>query len=606
MEPVACAGSGASTGCVRGPWRAGSLGCVAPALVAVFAANHPAACRGQPRAIAAPPTIEYRVALEEAAPGRVLRVSLSAAGLESGPESMRLHLDSWGGWTGDGGYIGDLATDPPVDRDRNEPTEFTIRPPADWDGRLAVSYAIPVRRIGPGGEGGGLLPWCDDVNVGAFTINILMDIRRGERPVGAERRVTFVAPEGRTVFTGWGGVSRAVRFDHPIDNAPVVIGNTSGSASADAEGIHYEVIQFGPGDDRTAAVLHAARSVVPAYARHSGRAPDEPVRIVLLDTATGSTHTDHGCMLGYRPAEDARGLTPRFTHVLAHELFHDWLGAGGFVAGSESITWFHEGFTDYLSLWHIAGAGLVDRGWFADRIAAIEAEARGSSALGTVAFAETAGGWRDDMGPRETLAYRGGAILAFGADVELRRAGRPGLMQLVADLARTTDGEATLDDVRGWMEAHGLADFYRRYVLEPALPDGVAMLKSIGFEALEAETELTYLGIRLGPGPDIGRVVEIDPEGPAGAAGIGPGDTIRGYFPTRGGRPRIAEFVDTPFRFGLDRIEPGVPGAYLDVVRAGVERQVPITPRLIPGGLTSRHRADEVKTAPFFRYEPPG
>ncbi len=588
------------------PARPRVAGWAAAALIAVSAVRDARAQHGQPAANAAPVTIEYRVALEDAAPGRVLRVSLSAAGLEPGPGDMRLRLDSWGGWTGDRGYIGDLASDPPVDRDPDEPTEFTIRTPADWDGRLTVSYAIPVRHIGPGGEGGGLLPWCDDVNVGAFTINILMDIRCGERRVGAERRVTFVAPEGRTVFTGWGGASRAVRFDHPIDNAPVVIGNTSGSASADAEGIHYEVIQFGPGDDRTAAVLHAARSVVPAYARHSGRAPDEPVRIVLLDTTTGSTHTDHGCMLGYRPAEDARGLTPRFTHVLAHELFHDWLGAGGFVAGSESITWFHEGFTDYLSLWHIAAVGLVDRAWFADRIGAIEAEARRSSALGTVAFAETAGGWRDDMGPRETLAYRGGAILAFGADVELRRAGRPGLMQLVADLARTTEGEAMLEDVRGWMEAHGLADFCRRYVGEPALPDGVALLDSLGFEAVEVETELTYLGIRLGPGPDIGRVVEIDPLGPAAAVGVEVGDSIRGYFPSRTSRPRIAESVDTPFRFGLERIEPGVPGTYLDVVHAGVERQAPITPRLIPGGVITRYRADEAKTAPFFRYEPPG
>ncbi len=581
-------------------------GWVAAALVAVPAVGGAGGHSGQPAAAGAPVTIEYRLTLEDASPERVLRVSLWAAGLEPGPGDMRLRLDSWGGWTGDGGYIGDLAADPPVDRDPDEPTEFMIRPPATWDGRLTVSYAIPVRRVGPGGEGGGLLPWCDGVNVGAFLINVLMDIRRGERPVSGERRVTFVAPEGRTVFTGWGGASRVVRFDHPIDNAPMVIGTTSGSASANAEGIGYEVMQFGPGDDRTAVVLRAARSLIPAYARHCGRSPDEPVRIVLLDTTTGSTHTDHGCILGYRPGEDARGLTPRFTHVLAHELFHDWLGAGGFVAGSESITWFHEGFTDYLSLWHIAAVGLVDRGWFADRIGAIEAEARRSSALGTVAFAETAGGWRDDMGPRETLAYRGGAILAFGADVELRRSGRPGLMQLVADLARTTDGEATLNDLRGWMEAHGLADFYRRYVAEPALPDGVSLLGSIGFEAAEVETELTYLGLRLGPGPDMGRVVGIDPQGPAAAAGVAVGDSIRGYFPSRVNRPRIAESVGTPYRFGLERIEPGVPGAYIDVVHGGVERQAPITPRLIPGGVITRYRADDAKTAPFFRYEPPG
>ena len=48
-------------------------------------------------------------------------------------------------------------------------------------------------------------------------------------------------------------------------------------------------------------------------------------------------------------------------------------------------------------------------------------------------------GWRDHDGPREKLGYRGGAMLAFHADVELRRQGRPGLLQLIADRAIVVD-----------------------------------------------------------------------------------------------------------------------------------------------------------------------
>lgn len=76
----------------------------------------------------------------------------------------------------------------------------------------------------------------------------------------------------------------------------------------------------------------------------------------------------------------------------------------------------------------MAASGLASREWFAERIATLHAEARGSAACGQVRFGDPDVGWRDHDGPRETLGYRGGALLAFQADVELRRQGRPGLL----------------------------------------------------------------------------------------------------------------------------------------------------------------------------------
>jgi len=71
--------------------------------------------------------------------------------------------------------------------------------------------------------------------------------------------------------------------------------------------------------------------------------------------------------------------------------------------------------------WHVAASSLASREGFAERIAIMDAAARGSAVYGQVAFGDPDVGWRDHDGPRETLGYRGGALLAFHADVELRR-----------------------------------------------------------------------------------------------------------------------------------------------------------------------------------------
>jgi hypothetical protein len=159
--------------------------------------------------------------------------------------------------------------------------------------------------------------------------------------------------------------------------------------------------------------------------------PEDPVRLFIAPWEGGGTMTDHGCIVGAPGALDD-GLAPDYVRLLAHELFHIWLG-GYLSPDDESLVWFHEGFTEYCAVWHVAASGLASREWFAERIAIMDAETRASEAYGRVAFADPAVSWRDDNGPNETLGYRGGALLAFCADQELRRQGRPGLLQMLAD-----------------------------------------------------------------------------------------------------------------------------------------------------------------------------
>jgi predicted metalloprotease with PDZ domain len=82
---------------------------------------------------------------------------------------------------------------------------------------------------------------------------------------------------------------------------------------------------------------------------------------------------------------------------VAHELFHYWLGSPGWIEGNDAIAWFHEGFTDYISLWDAAATGIVDRDWFARRMAAIDAAAHESATYGKVAFTQEGVRWRSDV-----------------------------------------------------------------------------------------------------------------------------------------------------------------------------------------------------------------
>ncbi|HMP78991.1 MAG TPA: M1 family aminopeptidase, partial [Pirellulaceae bacterium] len=372
--------------------------------------------------------VSYQMAFDPAR--QELNVRIDVSGLDPQRDVMAFELPDWGEWTEvDSLYLRLLRGDPPVERDPENPRFFRLKAPEGWNGTPTLTYSIPLvdsnsqlrRRHG-------LLPWTKTDESGvwtassyalAFANNTLMSVRVDGQPVETPREVRLSAPESMGIVTGWQGFSegeQVVVLDHDIDKTPLLFGAPLAHAEATHAGVTYEIYQYSRGDDLTEAILELVQKLVPAYGKHTGRELGKPLRVFVTDTG-GGQKTDHGLLL--QPWHEA-DLAPMYKQLIAHELFHEWLG-GYVAAGDESLTWFQEGFTDYLALWHLARAGQIGHDWFAQRLSDINDAARTSSAYGQVSFADPTVSWRDWDGPNETLAYRGGTVLALGLDVELRK-----------------------------------------------------------------------------------------------------------------------------------------------------------------------------------------
>ena len=137
----------------------------------------------------------------------------------------------------------------------------------------------------------------------------------------------------------------------------------------------------------------------------------------------------------------------------------------------------------------LTGTGLATAQQFGDRVRWYERLAAESPAFGSVRFDDRAVKWRER--DNETVAYKGGALLAFHLDATLRAAGKPGLPMLFRDLVRGNDSRYTLEAIRGWVEAQGLGGFWSRHVATGKLPDVGEALVRIGFvETLEGKNRI--------------------------------------------------------------------------------------------------------------------
>ena len=535
------------------------------------------ACAGgglQPANPLADPRVAYTI---RRADSTTLSISLTATGLPvAAPLIAR--LENWGEWTSAPfAYLHGLLVDGrPAALDSTGAT----RVPGDLlaDGRLEVRYDLTVPRLGSvQHEARRLLPYRTDRHLFGFVSNTLMGFLVDTVPLPASATIRIVAQPGDDVFTGWGGFAAGTSPlpvpGVPFDNAVFAIGRPTGRTTADSG---VQVAQFRDGPDSTAIVASAARSLIAAYSAALGRGPRQTMRILVEGQEGGGTYTDHGMVVN--------GLS---VELLAHELFHDWLG--GRLTGDESLVWFSEGFTDYFSLWHAAALGLVPRDRFGQRMLEVEARARAGS-LGRIAFADSGVRWRDGNGPNETMAYRGGSLLAFAVDAELRRRGTGTAHALIRRLLEIAPRPYRLADIRDAFASLGLSALYRQSVAGRQMPPVLPVLVELGFDQTEEQAALTYLGIEarldrtdsMDVVPAV--VTALDSAGPAAKAGLRVGDRITGYGDRRGNPPQRGPGAPERYLWALNVIPSGARSGTLEVERDGTVRKIDVAPVLTRGG----------------------
>lgn len=504
------------------------------------------------------------------------RVEISARGLAEPPE---LELENWGEWLRlDDYYLRDLVAEPPLER-QEERQRFRVRVPEEagrWDGELRLAYDLPVVDVASHArERFGLLPFRTGRYTYGFSANTLMAVE-----ADAERWIEIVGPPGARIASGFGPPATTrlrARIPEGFGNTAIAIGTPVAEARGEAGGVPVHVVQLGGAAPIAEPLARFAERFLETCTRALGVPPSRELSLIVTEPGFGGTRTDGaisvGCPEGFDGTADAGTL-----HFLAHELFHDWLGGRLQARQGERLAWFWEGFTDYLSLWHLTALDLVPRERFAARLLELEAELAQNEHWGRVSFADLEVSWRDPA--IEPLAYHGSALAAFALDVALREAGKPGLGELLRALLAQDGGRYELASIRAWILEQGLEPTWEEHFVAGRRVAPRPLLVGIGYEEVLRPRELAYVGLRLDADGPFGAVAAVDPDGPS-AGLVRTGDVVSGLTPTHDAIEG-AEAAAPEYPFGLAHYEP-TERVRIDVHRQGERLEIWVAPRRIAG-----------------------
>jgi hypothetical protein len=559
----------------------------------------------------APAAGEWRVHV------RVTSLDASRAALGGG--ELGIELPPWGGWVARGrAYLDGVAGRPPLVPFPGDPTRWLFRLPERWDGTVEVRYRLKLVGTSHGElRSHPLLAFDAGGYCLGFAQNTLIALTRGNQRVALRRRLLVEAPRGWTVSTGWqrldtgtgpGGPAGGQRppsgradieLDTTYDNGTIALGRAAGMASAERDGVRFQIVQYGRGPDLSGAVLDGAMRSWRAYVRETRVSTDRDVHLVVSDAATFGTHTGHGTHvpLAAGHADAPARLDAASARRVAHELFHRWLGTG-LKATSPSLDWFKEGVTEYVAHWTAVHCGLAPETWFAGELLSMRDGVARNRQVDRVRLGEPDADWRRDP-EREELIYKKAPLVAFLVDVALRRGGHGGILRLIGRfLGRTLAGPAgplpgatyDLAAIRDELAALGLAELVRDHIDRPGVPgsDLDRALHAAGFRLRDRPVALTSVGLALeGGAPLFGRVAAVDRDGPAARAGVRPGDRITGLAPARPDLFQVRPAGPLPagldrYPYGLSLFEPGRP-VFIDVTRDRRPMRLALQPRVIDG-----------------------
>lgn len=405
----------------------------------------------------------------------VWRLSVSGTGFDPQAGAICLVFNSWGDWMEiDSLYIDMVHAQPAIDAELFPGNAVVLQQPPTWTGDFEAEFVLrPTRAGSRANQRFGMLPrWSPSYSFGQ-TRNVFPAVYQDAGKVDADESVQLLAPQGIAISSGWAGLSeqaQQLKLD-PADgsNGFLAFGTPLDHVQRELPSGRLEVIQYGKARKIATPVADLVEKLAFSMSAALGP-PSDPVIVYISDVGGGGMGTDFGLVLGYEASAPEWLIeSPYYQHFIAHEFFHHWLGSK--LSGSESMTWFHEGFTEYFGLWHLASTQTISRGWFRERLLELGQEAIDKSSWGSVAFADDEVQWRDGDGPNEIMAYKGGAMLAFMMDVQLRELGQPGAQQMLRDFLEAGKRELSLSDLEEWCREHELDDFWDEYVAGTTVPD---------------------------------------------------------------------------------------------------------------------------------------
>lgn len=411
-----------------------------------------------------------------------LRVRGEDLDLDQGP--VTLVFEHWDDWKElDALYLDVTACDPAVESPLHPGNAMVISRPEDWDGTFEAEFRmIPLQAGSRVQQRWGRLPsWTEDYSLGESR-SVFPKIYQDRGEVGGARSVQLVGPDGQPAASGWAGQhepGQVLDVDPARGNTFLAFGEPERERRDLLHG-WLEVLQYGGPPGLAGPVADLSATLASHIGKTLDAAPRDPCVVFVHGLGQGGMAADPGLIVGYgKDMPQGYVHSPYYRHHVAHEFYHQWLGIR--IGADESIAWFHEGFTEYLSLWHLAAAGLVEPTWFAERIAELGQEALERSTWGEIPFAAPDVRWRDGDGPKETQAYKGGAMLAFAMDVELRRLGRSDLSALIRDLLAGESSAVDIERLKAWAGAQGLAGFWAKHVAGTERFEIAELLVAAGF-----------------------------------------------------------------------------------------------------------------------------
>lgn len=243
-------------------------------------------------------------------------------------------------------------------------------------------------------------------------------------------------------------------FYHPLDladlnNSLIICGNirTLSDQARDC------VIQYATDRDwyfEDERVLNLVRSVARAEIGFFGSAPSDQITVLLAANEVFSpegfdvygVHTGNSVLVMIDPQTTWGVLQEQAASVIAHEMFHGWLGEAIKQVDPETL-WFTEGATTWYSARILAAAGV----WELDHSREIirrrlERDYAGSDLMGTISIAEAAS---QVMAQRDVVSYgyagATAACMALDDFIASKSGQKAPLDQVLRHLYQTRDEE---------------------------------------------------------------------------------------------------------------------------------------------------------------------